>query len=250
MKPEICAVENIARLADGFDFLRTSEDRLMFVYGWSGSGKTQALEDLAGRENCYFWRALPFLSKFQVVSALLEICGSTSAGIRSYGQGFDALTKRLINSDRALLIDECGYLSKHIEILRSLGDETKIPILIAGLPSFYNDLVRHPQVSDRINFVEFSPWTLTDAKLVVKTRCEVSIEDALIERVYEITNGLIEESAERSNARLLCRIFANIEFETQKANLTEMTLKEWGKRQFLPQFGKKPQLSKTRRRAA
>ncbi len=53
----------------------------------------------------------------------------------------DSIIGCLIRSDRLVMIDECHKLGTNcLDIVREIYDETKIPIVMAGTPSFYRTL--------------------------------------------------------------------------------------------------------------
>lgn len=223
MKKTIANTLSITSFLGVYSFLESSslEEKLGLVYGDAGLGKTTAAKRVAKSTEAVYIRCLPSWTSPQFVSRLLcETVGDLR--YRSYGQAMDALISYFTEQERALILDEVEYLVKRRDVLesvRSIHDQTEIPIILVGMTGVYESLRSFKLFVDRIQyFCEVRPCSLQDARQIADTRCEVTIEDDLLAHLHQQQKG---------NLRQLCRSLAHIESEALANGWETVSLERW-----------------------
>jgi DNA transposition AAA+ family ATPase len=107
----------------------------------AGSGKTMALRQLC--EDTPGAILVTVRRTRSSVKSFLQLL-ARALGMDEFGRAEDiqdAVTNRLVRSDRLVLIDEAHKLPVAcLDIVREIADETRVPIVLAGTPSFYTTL--------------------------------------------------------------------------------------------------------------
>ncbi len=197
----LARVEHLAERSKGvkrdFDFVETSvyervvngaelaevRQGIRVVMGDSGVGKTTALEHLKGlNESMILFRAYPGIRKNRV---LAKLCKEAGLGCRgSFDDLFEELTERLEGTNRLIAIDEVEHLPiEAVDAVRRLNDFTGCPVILVGLPVFYQTLKKYQQdyayVFNRVSIpVAVGRNSVEDAGAMVATMldCDVSAE--------------------------------------------------------------------------
>lgn len=153
------------------------------VMGDSGVGKTTALEHLKEmNESMILLKAYPGIRKNRVLAKLCKEAGFSCRG--SFDDLFEELTERLEGSNRLIAIDEVEHLPiEAVDAVRRLNDFTGCPVLLVGLPVFYQTLRKYQQeyayVFNRVSIpVTVERNSVEDAGAMVATMldCDVSAE--------------------------------------------------------------------------
>lgn len=196
MRSKIVPISNVARLAEAGDALlhrASGMPGMGLVFGPSGFGKTTAIAWLATRQHGVFVRALAATNP----SSLLEsICRELGIARRaSNAATVESIVEKLAETGRPLFVDEADYLVENhrlIETLRDIHDLASVPVILIGMAGIQRKITKRPQLAGRIaQWVEFQPATLEDAKALARELAEVSIQDELVEQLFNTSGGSI-----------------------------------------------------------
>lgn len=153
--------ENLTEKSEGvkkdFDFVKTSvfenickgielaeiRGSIRVVTGDSGVGKTTALKRLKQQnESMILLQAYPGIRKNRVLSKLAKEAGFSIRG--TFDDLFEELAERLDGSNRLIAVDEAEHLPiEAVDAIRRLNDFTGCPVVLVGLPVFYDMLRGH-----------------------------------------------------------------------------------------------------------
>lgn len=170
------------RVVDGTELAEVRQG-IRVVMGDSGVGKTTALEHLKEvNESMILFKAYPGIRKNRVLAKLCREAGFSCRG--SFDDLFEELTDRLEGSNRLIAIDEVEHLPvEAVDVIRRLNDFTGCPVILVGLPIFYQTLKKYQQdyayVFNRVSIpVEVGRNSVEDVGAMVETMldCDVSAE--------------------------------------------------------------------------
>ena len=194
------------------------------IYGPAGRGKTIACSAIANRTRAYYiqmrsaWNRKTLLEK-----VLLEM------GIKPVGtipSLLDLVCEQLAASDRPLIIDEADVCMKSdgmIELVRDIYEGSQGTLLLVGEENMPGKLKRWERFHSRVlSWIPAQPVSIEDAKALVPIYSpEVKLADCMLEHLVNLASGSV---------RRVCVNLAKVQEDSLVAGVTEMTLKEWGKR--------------------
>lgn len=210
MKRAVAITASIKRYLMAINCLEESSapERMCFVWGMPGAGKTTATAFVVNKTNGVFVRAQQV---WNITSMLASIVEQMEGQPHRHKQPmFDYIVKRLAKSRRALFVDEADYLSeKMIEVLRDVHDLSGRPVTLIGMDQVRRGLAQNERFMRRITEeIKFLELDFADCKEVCRAVSEVEIDDDLLQVLLEqaggnvglITNGIgMIEKVARSN---------------------------------------------------
>lgn len=223
----VAPISNINLVAVALESLTGRQDGLPgigVIYGPAGRGKTIACSHIANRTRGYYiqmrsaWNRKTLLEK-----VLLEM------GIKPVGtipQLLDIVCEQLAASGRPLIIDEADFCLRSdgmIELVRDIYEGSQGTLLLVGEENIPSKLKRWERFHSRVlSWIPALPVSLDDARsLALIYSPQVQIAECLLEHLVTISSGSV---------RRVCVNLAQVQEQSLLAGATEMTLKEWGKR--------------------
>lgn len=115
---------------------------IYLVIGEAGLGKTMALKHYANtNSNVVMLEVDPTFSAKVMLTELCGLLGVSLAGNRNNHAMMTAITDKLKDSQRLLIVDEAELLShRPLEILRRIHDKAGIGMVLAGMPRLTDNL--------------------------------------------------------------------------------------------------------------
>lgn len=197
---------------------------LAVFYGPAGYGKTFAAAAAAAAHDALYITAWPVWTQRAMLEALARELGITSParGIpRLLAQVIDALEEQ----GRALIIDEMDHVveKRLVELIRTLHDATKIPVLMIGEEALPARLKAWERFHSRIlSFTPALSANLDDAKRLAQVYADgVVLHDELATHFLNATHG---------NIRRLSVNLSHLKREARRENITHASLDWWGER--------------------
>lgn len=174
----------------GLEEARTPE-KMCFVWGLPGAGKTTATAWVVNKTNGVFVRAQRIWNITSMLAAIVEQLEGQPH--RHKQPMFDYIVQRLAKSRRALFIDEADYLTEDmIEVLRDIHDLSSRPITLIGMDQVRRGLANNERFMRRITEeIKFMPLDFADCKAVYASIAEVEIADDLLASLNDEANGNI-----------------------------------------------------------
>lgn len=200
MKTVIAPIKNVQNFAVAGKALidrPVSKPGLGLVTGDVGLGKTRTLSWWANRVDAPYIRA--FATWKTAGPMLASMCHEL--GIeprRQHEETRKLVADTLARADkpRPLVVDEADYLVKYPELLdtlRDIHDLSGSAVLLIGMKSFVSKLLslkEQEQFVSRVSqFVEFKPLDREDAGTLVNAIADVTISDALVDRMHAEAMG-------------------------------------------------------------
>jgi hypothetical protein len=260
MKTGFIQNTNYARLLQAVKAVEqrgAKESSLLLVSGAPALGKSRAVERFSADNGALFLRATKNVKYDFFLRQLAEIAKvDLGATFDAKGKTVikaatskdvikDRLTKKILIDQKPIVLDEVQHLLDNkaalLEVIRDISDRTQVlVILVAGEADFPYQLRKHPQISSRIyQEVEFQPWPYQDIKIACKQLCEVTIEDALIQRLTDESSGLM---------RLVMNGISNIERIAKANNKSIATLSDFAEQELVSDWDNVTQAAVRRRR--
>ena len=227
MKYQLVRTKNMMLLHGAMEELiqrmGTSIPCMGLLVGRTGAGKTTAIATVVAKFNPVTIRAYAAGS----LSSLLDsICTELKVDARRVSDKQMVICKALMDSRRALIVDEADYLTgipRSLDVLRDIHDTAKVPVILVGMSGLEGRLVHMRQLTRRISVnVTFEPCDLEDARLVADTLCEVTVEEDLLVHLHTVSRGCIG---------LLVVALARVEAHAKEQRHSSIDLKGWGQRQ-------------------
>jgi DNA transposition AAA+ family ATPase len=225
---KIATTSSLTKVSQCVGFLMGQEDEQMgLISGEAGVGKTTAAQFVCDQEGGIFITAMPFTSPFALLTQILTSLGCEAE--RSYYLGFNKAIEKLSLRQSPLFIDEADFLCdnpKLLEIVRTLGDQAQIPIILIGMKGIEKKIAGRKLLLGRIQyFLDFLACNFDDVELIAEARCSVKIKADLLKQIYSQTKG---------NTREIKRVLSHIESFAKPNQLSEVGIDEWGDKQLLP----------------
>lgn len=134
------------------------DSRIGICCGEAGTGKTTACKEYARQNyNAVYIKVNPLFSTGTFVRELAEHLGIPAKG--TIGKMSTEIIHKLEGTNKILIVDEAEYLPvKGIEFVRMIYDESRIGVLLVGLPLLHNNIMgansEHKQLWSRCAMVE------------------------------------------------------------------------------------------------
>lgn len=193
MKRAVAITASIKRYLVAMNVLEesTAPERMCFVWGMPGAGKTTATAFVVNRTHGVFVRAQRIWTITSMLGAIVEQLEGQPH--RHKQPMFDYIVKRLTKSRRALFVDEADYLNESmIEVLRDIHDLSGRPITLIGMDQVRRGLAQNDRFMRRITEeIKFLPLDFSDCKAVYEAVAEVGIGDDLLAALNEQADGNI-----------------------------------------------------------
>ncbi|MDC8012262.1 AAA family ATPase [Tahibacter soli] len=223
MKSKIVPISNVARLSEAATALverPAGMPGMGLIEGETGYGKTTAAAWLITRMNGVYVRALATSTPSSLLDA---ICKELNILRRPTNVGtVEAIVQRLAETQRPVFIDEADYLvdqKRLVETLRDIHDLATVPVILIGMAGIRRKLTKWPQFTGRISqWVDFTPSTFEDAKLLARELAEVPIADDLVRQLHTATHGSV---------RLIVVGLARIEQFARSRGLERIAALDW-----------------------
>lgn len=201
MIPKVAPVKNIQRLFDAYAVVEaadSSAERMVLLNGSTGTGKTTAAIHLMNQTGALYVQASPAWTLTSMYRAI-----ATAIGVDVRGRAADLET--LIVDDmnkkgRPLIVDELDHLLlpgasttlRMLEALRSLHDQTGMPVIMIGMDQIERKLRTREQLFRRIfQSVKFTDLDFDDMRIVADELCATPIADDWLEALHTATKGRI-----------------------------------------------------------
>lgn len=167
----------------------TAPERMCFVWGMPGAGKTTATAFVVNRTNGVFVRAQRIWNISSMLSAIVEQLEGQPSRFRQ--PMFDFIVKKLRCSHRSLFVDEADYLNEDmIEVLRDIHDLSGRPVTLIGMDEVRRGLVQNERFMRRITEeIKFLPMDFNDCLAVYRAVAEIDIEEDLLAALNEEAGG-------------------------------------------------------------
>jgi len=228
MRNSVAPVTNVTRLISAYADLQDTSPlfpKMGLIYGPVGSGKTFSTTKLSIDMNAVHVICEPVFTPTAMLNAMLREVGRAEE--RSDSRCIASLKEALKVNPRPIFVDECDQIYRKpvlMETLRSLHDQCSVPVVIIGESGSPEALQRYPQLHHRISqWVKFEPLNLADLALLARECCEVPVEEALLEKLLQATEGNMRD----------CSIgLKGIESHTRAQAQQQATAELWGDRPF------------------
>lgn len=231
MRRKLAQVTNVRNLLGAYNGLLRRDHGvpgLGLVYGFTGAGKSTAVDWLIVQQGGVCVRAFATWTPHAMLAEIMHELGLSP--LRATAAMARAVKNELARTGRALFVDEADYLAGNtvmVETLRDFHDTAGVPVILIGMEGLNRKLAHREQFYRRISqWVEFAPATLEDADLLVRTVCEVKLDDGLVERLHTEAKGSIG---------LMVVGLSRIEAVARANRMAEIGLEQWGNEPlFLP----------------
>ena len=235
MKNKIAQVSNIKMLWHAFETLRARAagvPGICLICGMAGFGKSVSVTWLAVQPmvNAVFVRAqATWTARAMLEKIMLEL---DAEPLTRNSAMVDYIVRELTRTERPLIVDECDYLVEHggrrldqmIDTLRDIHDLSSVPLILVGMKDFQRRVTRKEQLARRVvQWVEFQPTDLKDARIVADEICEVQVADDLLASLHKNAAGSI--------GRIVVGL-AKIENFARQRGKPSVALADWGDRPF------------------
>lgn len=198
---------------------------LAVLYGPSGFGKSTAAAYISNKMSAYYVECKSVWSKKAFMENVLKVMGIAPG--RTVSDMLDQICEQLAKSGRPLIIDEMDHIVEKaaVEVVRDIYEGSRAPILLIGEEHLPKKLIKWERFHGRImEWAAAPPADLHDAQVLADFYCSgVSVDADLLKSIHGKTGGSVR------------RIVTNLDLvrkEAQSQGLAQISMKEWGKREF------------------
>ncbi len=172
------------------------DEAMVVLWGIGGEGKTESLAyttnlDLGAEP--VFLRAAAWWNMTSLLQALCKALGATKH--RHHHPMAENITEKLSEERRIIFVDEADYLAKKpalLDALRDFYDQTRTPIVLAGMEKLAIKIYNHGRFSRRVaKWVEYAGLLKEDVRKVADELCDTSIDNDLITDLWTRSQGNI-----------------------------------------------------------
>ncbi len=226
MKSKIVPVNNVSRLSAASRALLSrapGAPGIGLVDGVAGYGKSTATAWLSNQTPSIYVRAMALWTPSAMLGALCRELRLPAGG--SCASQVERVVEALSKSGQTVFIDECDYIVKQtrlIETLRDLHDLSTVPVIMIGEEKILERLGHLKRFTSRIaEHVTFAPLDETDAQLMARELCDVTVQPELVTEILRKTGG---------NCRNIVVSLAQAEKEARNRGLSSIGLADIGKK--------------------
>lgn len=191
MKRAVAITASIKRYLMAIEGLEgsTAPERMCFVWGMPGAGKTTATAFVVNRTNGVFVRAQRIWNITSMLSSIVEQLEGQPSRFRQ--PMFDYIVQKLRRTQRSLFVDEADYLNEAmIEVLRDIHDLSGRPVTLIGMDQVRRGLAQNERFMRRITEeIKFLPLDFLDCLAVYKAVAEVEIDEDLLMALNDEASG-------------------------------------------------------------
>jgi hypothetical protein len=192
--------KNVMRFHAGMEAVDGSQSGRIgnvLVEGDFGTGKTECAQKYAADNVVPYIRATDIMTRRSLLSAIVGELGEAPRFRTDdlFGQALDQLLER----PRPLIVDEVEYLIKDgmVEVLRDINDITNCPVVMIGMHQISKKLQRFRHLFDRFSaVVRFAPFDLDDIRSLTRQICEVPVDDAGVQFIFEQGQGRFRKTTD------------------------------------------------------
>ena len=226
MKDELAMTKNVRRFMGAISELRSRSlgvEGMGILWGEPGEGKTTVVAYATNQVNGVFIRMNASQTMTSLLAMLTLELGGSPVARRAPMMAW--ITRRLMEEDRVIFVDEADYLFNQMEmldILRDIYDLTSTPVILIGMDQIARRIQDNGRFARRITqWMEFKGIDLDDARTLADTICEVKLADDLVRHLHRETKANI--------GRMVVGL-SRIERLGNASGLDTVTLADWGAR--------------------
>lgn len=226
MKHEMAMTANVRRFLAA---VRELTDRPLGVegmgllWGQPGEGKSTTVAFATNTLDGIFLRANACWTVTSMLGALMIELGQPVK--RQRMPMMDAAVRCLRERPRPIFVDEADYLTRQmdmVDVLRDIYDNGGSPVVLIGMEHMANKVQVDGRFERRITqWVRFDGISMADARTLADTVCEVSVEDDLLARIYDVSN---------KNIGRMTTGLSRVEKLARMNHLDRVDLASWGDR--------------------
>jgi len=182
------------RAVDRAESRGSPEAAILLVTGQAGEGKTATLEHWSVEVGAVHLRAK---ADWTLAYFKRDLCAAMRIDPRGHADVvFNRVMNRLGTDRTPVVIDEARFcLRDHASVLqkaRECCDLAEVLLVLGGIPGLENGIARHDEISSRVaSWVEFSPSTVADVRLIANELSEVPLADDLVTQIHQASDGRI-----------------------------------------------------------
>lgn len=236
MRKQMAITKNVVELRSAYETLLNRDSGIPgmgLVHGDTGRGKTTAIAWLVNQVNGVYVRANATWTPSAMLGVIMQELGAEPLHNSSAAM-VQHIVRVLAQESRLLVVDEADYCFSNIkmlETLRDIHDVSGCPVILVGMAGIERKIVHRPQLRRRISqWVEFMPADLADSKTLTETVCEIEIEDDLLQRIHQESEG---------NVGLMVVGLSRVEQFAKAQGWKKVDDERWGNRQLFLSRGPK-----------
>ncbi len=226
MRNELAKTKNVRQFLTALQDLRDRPlgvEGMGILWGEPGEGKSTVVAYATNHFNGVFVRMNRSWTMTSLLSAITQELGGAPAARRA--AMMDWITRRLMEDDRVIFVDEADYLfgqTEMLEIMRDIYDLTGTPVILIGMEHIARRIQDNSRFARRITqWVEFKGIDLADARTLADTVCEVPVADDLLAHLHR--------EAKANIGRMVVGL-SRIERFGETNGISAVSLADWGDR--------------------